>query len=84
MLQRGVLNEWPNMWLFIFVGGPYSGPAKANFIFVTGYMDNLIAFNNRKFIDYVKDIYSSELNGGKANRLDDQANYLDSASLSGI
>ena len=28
-------------------------------------------------IDYVKDIYPSELNVEKANRLDDQANYLD-------
>ena len=31
-------------------------------------MDDLIVFNNKEFIDYVKDIY--------ANRLDEQANYL--------
>ena len=41
------------------------------------YIDDLIVFNNEKFIDYVKDIYPSELNVEKANRLDDQANYLD-------
>ena len=41
------------------------------------YIDGLIVFNNKKFIDYVKDIYPSELNVEKANGLDDQANYLD-------
>ena len=41
------------------------------------YIDDLIVFNIKKFIDYVKDIYLSELNVEKANRLDDQANYLD-------
>ena len=40
-------------------------------------VDDLIVFNNKKFIDYVKDIYPSELNVEKADRLDDQANYLD-------
>ena len=44
------------------------------------YMDDLIVFDNKKFIDYVKDIYPSELNVEKANRLDDQANYLDLVS----
>ena len=41
------------------------------------YIDDLIVFNNKRCIDYVKDIYPSELNVEKANRLDDQANYLD-------
>ena len=41
------------------------------------YMDDLIVYNNKKFMDYVKDIYTSELNVEKADRLDDQANYLD-------
>ena len=40
------------------------------------YMDDLIVFNNKKFIEYVKDICQSELNVEKANRLHDQANYL--------
>ena len=40
-------------------------------------IDHLIVFNNKKFIDCVKDIYPSELNAEKANRLDEQANYLD-------
>ena len=40
------------------------------------YSDDLIVFNSKKFIDYVKDIYPSELNVENANRLDDEANYL--------
>ena len=47
------------------------------------YKDNLIVFNNEKFIDYVKDIYSSEQNVEKADRLDDQANYLDLTFIMG-
>ena len=38
------------------------------------YMDDLNVFNNKKFVDYVKDIYLSERNVEKANRLDDQVN----------
>ena len=41
------------------------------------YTDDWLVFNNKKFMDYVKDIYPSELNVDKANRLDDQANHLD-------
>ena len=41
------------------------------------YIDDLIVFNNKNFLDYVKDIYLHQLNAEKANRLDDQANYLD-------
>ena len=38
-----------------------------------GYIDDLIVLNNKKLIDYVRDIYTSELNVEKANRSD----YLD-------
>ena len=41
------------------------------------YVNDLIVFSNKRFKDYVEDIYPSELNVEKANRLDDQANYLD-------
>ena len=47
------------------------------------YIDDLIVLNNEKFVDCVKDIYPSELNVEKANRLDDQANYLDLAFIIG-
>ena len=43
------------------------------------YIDDLIVFNNKKFIGYVKDIYPSELNVEK----DDQANYLDLTFIMG-
>ena len=41
--------------------------------------DDLIVFNNKKFGDYVKEIYPSQLPVEKANRSDDLANYLDSS-----
>ena len=41
------------------------------------YIDDLIVFNNKTSMDNVKDIYPSELNVQRANRLNDQANYLD-------
>ena len=40
------------------------------------YIDDLIVFNNKKFEDYVKDIYPSQLTVEKANTSDDLANYL--------
>ena len=48
-----------------------------SFNFCYRHTDDLIVFSNGKFIDYVKDIYLSERNVEKTNRLDDQANYLD-------
>ena len=39
------------------------------------YIDDLIVFNNKKFGDFVKEIYSSQLTVEKANRSDDLANY---------
>ena len=41
------------------------------------YTDDLTVFSDKRFIDDVKNIYPSDLNVEKANRLDDQANYLD-------
>ena len=41
------------------------------------YIDDLILFNNKKFGDYVKEIYPSQLTVEKANTSDDLANYLD-------
>ena len=41
------------------------------------YIDNLIVFNNKKFLDYLKEIYPSQLNAEKANRSDHLADYLD-------
>ena len=41
------------------------------------YKDDLIVFNNKKFGDYVKEIYPSQLTVEKASTSDDLANYLD-------
>ena len=40
-------------------------------------LDDLIVFNNKKFGDYVKEIYPSQLTVEKANTSDDLTNYLD-------
>ena len=41
------------------------------------YKDDLIVFNNKTFLDYLKDIYLSELTVEKANKSDHLADYLD-------
>ena len=41
------------------------------------YIDDLIVFNNKKFGDYVKEIYPSQVTVEKTNTYDDLANYLD-------
>ena len=41
------------------------------------YTDDLIVFNNKKFLDNLKEIYPSELTVEKANKSDHLADYLD-------
>ena len=41
------------------------------------YIDDLIVFNNKKFLDYLKEIYPSVLTVEKANKSDHLADYLD-------
>ena len=41
------------------------------------YTDDSIVFNNKKFLDYLKEIYPSQLTVEKANKSDHLANYLD-------
>ena len=41
------------------------------------YIDDLIVFSNKKFLDYLKEIYSSRLTFEKANKSDHLADYLD-------
>ena len=41
------------------------------------YIDYLIVLNNKKFLDYLKEIYPSELTVEKANKSDQLADYLD-------
>ena len=41
------------------------------------YTDDLIVFNNQKFLDYLKEIYPSQLAVKKANKSDHLTDYLD-------
>ena len=41
------------------------------------YIDDLIVFTNKKFLDYFKEIYPSQLTVEKANKSDHLADYLD-------
>ena len=41
------------------------------------YIDDLIVFNKKKFVDYAKGIYPFQLTVGKANRSGGLANYPD-------
>ena len=41
------------------------------------YIDDLIVFNNKKFLDYLNEIYPSQLTVEKANKSDHLADYLD-------
>ena len=41
------------------------------------YINNLIVFNNKKFLDYLKEIYPSKLTVEKANKSDHMADRLD-------
>ena len=45
------------------------------------YIDDLIIFNNNKFLDYLKEIYPSQLTAEKANKSDNLADYLDLAFI---
>ena len=41
------------------------------------HIEDLIVFNNKKFLDYLKEIYPSQLTVEKANKSDHLADYLD-------
>ena len=44
------------------------------------YIDDLIVFSNKKFLDYLKEIYPSKLTVEKANKSDHLTDYLISHS----
>ena len=53
-----------------------TGDFARSFNLCSRYIDDLIVFNNKKFLDYLKEIYSSELTVEKANKSDHLADYL--------
>ena len=46
-----------------------------------GYIDDLIVFNNKKVLDYLKEIYPSQLPVEKAHKSDHLADYLGLTSI---
>ena len=40
------------------------------------YTDDLIGFNDKKFLDFLKEVYPSQLTVEKANKSDNLADYL--------
>ena len=72
-----ILN--PNFFFFFLDNMIRGGHRKLarSFNLCYRYIDDLIVFNNKKFGDYVKEIYPSQLTVEKANTSDDLANYLD-------
>ena len=45
------------------------------------YIDDLIVFNNKKFLDYLKEIYPSQLTVEKANKSNHLTDYHDLAFI---
>ena len=48
-----------------------------SFILCYRYIDDLIVFNNKTFLDYLKEIYPTQLTVEKAKKSDHLADYLD-------
>ena len=72
LLADLLLYSYESEFLDMIRGG-HRKPARL-FNLCYRYMDDLIVFNNKKFGDYVKEIYSSRLTVEKANTSDDLAN----------
>ena len=48
------------------------------------YTDDLTVFDNKKFLDYLKEIYPSQLTVEKANELDHLANYFQPGFMTNV
>ena len=53
-----------------------TGDLPGHLIYAIDTSMNLIVFNNKKFLDYFKEIYPSQLTVEKANKSDHLADYL--------
>ena len=58
------------------IRGGYSRLAKS-FNVCYRYIDDSIVFNKKNFLDYLKEIYPSQLTVDKANKSDHLEDYLD-------
>ena len=54
-----------------------TGDFPGRLIYANRYIDDLIVFSYKKFSDYLKEIYPSQLTVEKANKSDHLADYLD-------
>ena len=74
------LYSYENEFLDNMIKSGHTRPARS-FNLCYRYMDDFIVFNNKKFMDYLKEIYSSQLTVEKANKSDHLADYLDLAFI---
>ena len=70
------LYSYENQFLDNMIKSGHMRPARS-FNLCYRYIDDLIVFNNKKFLDYLKEIYPSQLTVEKANKSDHLADYLD-------
>ena len=70
------LYSYENEFLDSMIKGGHRRLARS-FNLCYRHTDDLIVFNNKKFLDYLKEIYPSELTVEKANKSDHLADYLD-------
>ena len=70
------LYSYENEFLDNMIKGGHTRLARS-FNLCYRYIDDLIVFNNKKFLDYLKQIYPSQLTVEKANKSDHLADYLD-------
>ena len=69
-------NSYQNEFLDNMIKGGHRRLAKS-FNLCYRYIDDLIAFSYKKFLDYLKEIYPFQLTVEKANKSDHLAGYLD-------
>ena len=70
------LHSFENEFLDCMVGGGHRRLARS-FNLCYRYIDDLIVFNSKKFLDYLKEIYPSQLTVEGANRSDHLVDCLD-------
>ena len=70
------LNSYENEFLDNMIRSGHRRLARS-FNLCYRYKDDLIVFNNKKFLDYLKEIYQSQLTVEKANKSDHLEDYFD-------
>ena len=76
LFRQVILYSYESEFLDNMIRGGHSRLARS-FNLYYRYIDDLIVFNNKKFLDYLKEIYPSRLTVDKANKSDHLADCLD-------